>query len=492
MSVKMKIGLETHVQLNSATKMFCGCRNPANLKGDTPPNTVVCPTCMGMPGSKPQANKKAVELALAVSIALGCRVQRQTFFSRKTYFYPDMAKNYQISQYESPIAKEGVLRIGAGGLKKAVRIRRIQMEEDPAKLVHVGGEERLRKDGATRGLDAGEEEKYVLVDYNRSGIPLVEIVTEPDFDSPAEARAYLQKLAIILEYLGVYSAASEASIKTDANISISGGERVEIKNITGTKEIEKALGFEYMRQKNALARGARIEQETRAWDDVAGVTRSMRKKETEEEYGYIFEPDLAKIIISDSLKKKISGKIPELPDEKMRRFVRQYKISDAAAESMASSLDIAGLFEKAAKAVSVGVAASWISERLLKTLNYNKLAWRDCGLKAEWVIDLLRSFEEGKYSDDVAEQILWKMIEDRQPPGTVAKRHGFAAIDRTLDIDKIISGILEKNPKAVEDYKKGEAKALNFLVGQLMRETKGAVDAKRAREEILKKLKERD
>lgn len=475
MDVKMRIGLETHVQLNSATKMFCGCRNPVTLKRDAPPNTVVCPTCIGLPGSKPQANKKAVELALAVSIALGCKVAGRTFFSRKTYFYPDMAKNYQISQYESPIAREGVLRVGAGGVKKAVRIRRIQMEEDPAKLVHVGG--------------ASEEEKYVLVDYNRSGIPLVEIVTEPDFDSPAEARAYLQKLAIILEYLGVYSAASEASIKTDANISISGGGRVEIKNITGTKEIERALGFEYMRQKNAMARGARIEQETRAWDDVSGVTRSMRKKETEEEYGYIFEPDLSKIVISDSLKKKILGKIPELPDAKMRRFVKQYKISDAAAESIVSSLDIAGLFERGAKAVSVGVAASWISERLLKTLNYNKLAWRDCGLKAEWVIDLLKSFEAGKYSDDVAERILWKMIEDRQPPEIVAKRHGFAAIDRTLDVDKIISGILEKNPKAVEDYKKGEEKALNFLVGQLMRETKGAVDAKAARERVLKRLK---
>lgn len=471
MDVKLKIGLETHVQLNSATKMFCACRNPVNLKAEAPANTLVCPTCLGLPGSKPQANKKAVELALRVSTALGGRPLNQTFFSRKTYFYPDMAKNFQISQYESPLSKGGAMEVDSEGKKRCARIRRIQMEEDPAKLVHVGG-------------TADAEKNYVLVDYNRSGIPLIEIVTEPDFRSPKEARAYLQKLAIILEYLGVYDAASEASIKTDANISIEGGERVEIKNITGTKEIERALSFEYVRQKAAVSRGAKIVQETRAWDDVAGVTRLMRKKETEEEYGYIFEPDLAGIEISREMKKKAKMSMPELPDAKKMRFVRQYKLSEKTAESLASSIDIACLFERAAKSVSVGIAASWISERLLKTLNYNKKAWKDCGIEPAWVIELLQMFEAKKYSDDVTERILWKMIDERIPPLEAAKRHGFSQIDKTLDLDSIISGIFSKNPKAVEDYKKGEEKALNFLVGQLMRETRGAVDAKSAREKI--------
>ncbi|VVB59197.1 Aspartyl/glutamyl-tRNA(Asn/Gln) amidotransferase subunit B [uncultured archaeon] len=473
-NVPMKIGLETHVQLNSATKMFCGCRNPVNLKSEASPNTITCPICLGLPGSKPSANRRAFELATKVSLALGCKIAKETFFSRKTYFYPDMAKNFQITQYEVPLAKEGMIEMEAEAAKKEIRIRRVHMEEDPAKLVHVGG---MSSDG-----------KHVLVDYNRSGIPLIEIVTEPDFKSPKEARLYLNKLANILEYLGVYDATSEAAIKTDANISIAGGERVEVKNITGAKEIERALSFEYLRQKNIIARGGKVVQETRAWDDVSGTTKSLRKKETEEEYGYIFEPDLPKLEVPESLKKNIAAQIPELPDAKRKRFIKQYGISSKAAESIVSSIDLANLFEEAAKSVKVEIAAGWISGQLMKTLNYNNLSWKTSGLKPEWLIDLLKMFESKKYSDDVAERILWKMIDDKLPPRTAAEKHGLAEIDRKLDIQNIISEILAKNPKAIEDYKKGEEKSLNFLVGQLMRQTKGMVDAKKAREEIMKRI----
>lgn len=475
MSIEMKIGLETHVQLNSATKMFCGCKNAVQLKDEAPPNTLTCPICLGLPGSKPSANRRAFELAIKVSTALGCRIAKETFFSRKTYFYPDMAKNFQITQYEVPLAKKGMIEMEGETGKKHIRIRRIHMEEDPAKLVHVGG--------------TGSDGKYVLVDYNRSGIPLVEIVTEPDFRSPKEARLYLNKLANILEYLGVYDAASEAAIKTDANISIAGGERVEVKNISGAKEIERALSFEYLRQKNVLARGGKIIQETRAWDDVSGTTKPLRKKETEEEYGYIFEPDLPKLEVSEPLKKSIASEIPELPDAKRKRLIKQYKISEKTAESLVSSIDLANLFEETAKKVKVEIAAAWVSERLMKTLNYNNLTWKSSGLKPGWVIELLSMFEAGKYSDDAAEQILWKMVDDRLPPLQAAEKHGLSEINRSLDVGKIIAEILFRNPKAAEDYKKGEEKALNFLVGQLMRETKGAVDAKSAREKILKALK---
>lgn len=471
-SPKMKIGLETHVQLNSATKIFCGCRNPAVLKSEAAPNTIVCPTCLGLPGSKPVLNKKALELALKVSLAFGCAVADGMFFSRKTYFYPDMAKNFQITQNEAPLSKGGYVELGEAFAKKKIRLRRIHMEEDPAKLVHIGG------------MGAGN----VLVDYNRSGIPLIEIVTEPDFESPKEARAYLQKLAITLEYLGVYDSTSDAAIKTDANISIEGGERVEVKNITGTKEVERALSFEYVRQKSAKARGAKIVQETRAWDADTGISKPLRKKETEEEYGYIFEPDLPRLDCMESMKKPVASQIPELPDIKRNRLIKQYNISQKAAESIVSSIDLANLFEEAAKKIKTEIAASWISERLRKTLNYNNLTWKSCGLKQEWIIELLKLFEDGKYSDDVAERILWKMIDDKMPALKAAKKYGFSEIDKQIDIEKIISEIIAKNPKAAADYKKGELKALNFLVGQLMRETKGAVDAKKARELMMEKL----
>lgn len=472
MDVEMKIGLETHVQLNSATKMFCGCKNPVNLKAEAMPNTITCPICLGLPGSKPAANKRAFLLAAKVSIALGCKIAKETFFSRKTYFYPDMAKNFQITQYEVPLAKEGNVEMDSELGKKQIRIRRIHMEEDPAKLVHVGG------------LGAGG--KNTLVDYNRSGIPLIEIVTEPDFKSPKEARLYINKLANILEYLEVYDSSSEASIKTDANISIAGGERVEVKNISGAKEIERALAFEYLRQKNVVARGGKISQETRAWDDVSGTTKLLRKKETEEEYGYIFEPDLPKLEVSESMKKDIASQIPELPDSKRKRLIKQYKISEKAAESIVSSIDLVNLFEEAAKKVKVEIAAGWICGQLMKTLNYNNKTWKTAGLKPEWFIELLKMFESKKYSDDVTERILWKMLDDKLPPMDAAKKHGLSSINKGIDIEKIIAGILAKNPKAVEDYKGGEEKSLNFLVGQLMRETKGAVDAKDARELISK------
>lgn len=489
----MKIGLETHVQLNSATKMFCGCKNPvhfqaAGFKGSKPghkefhglkveahPNTITCPICLGLPGSKPSANRRAFELAAKVSIALGCSIAKETFFSRKTYFYPDMAKNFQITQYEIPLAKEGIVEMDYENGKKQIRIRRIHMEEDPAKLIHIGG--------------IGGDGKHALIDYNRSGIPLIEIVTEPDFKSPKEARLYLNKLATVLEYLGVYDSSSEASIKTDANISIAGGERVEVKNISGAKEIERALAFEYMRQKNVAARGGKIAQETRAWDDVSGTTKLLRKKETEEEYGYIFEPDLPKLEVSELLKKSIAAQIPELPDAKRKRIMAQYKIAEKTAESIVSSIDLANLFESAAKTVKAEIAAAWISERLMKTLNYNSLTWKSSGLRPEWVVSLLEMFQAGKYSDDVAERILWKMIDDKAPPLEAAKKHGLCEIDSSIDIENIISGILARNAKAAEDYKKGEERSLNFLVGQVMRETKGAVDAKSARENLLKIMK---
>jgi len=374
----VKIGLETHVQLNSKSKIFCGCRNPVNLAEEPEPNTLLCETCLGLPGSKPRANKAIVEMAIKVAVALDCAIAKETFFSRKTYFYPDMNKNFQITQYEVPIAEGGHV-ISSG---KKIRIRRVHMEEDPSKIVHVGG--------------IGG--RYTLLDYNRSGTPLIEIVTEPDFTSPTEARLFLQKLASILEYLGVYDSSSKAVLKSDANISLSGGERIEVKNITGTKEIEQALNYEITRQKSVLNRGGKIIQATRMWNPDAGVTKEMRTKETEEDYGYIMEPDLTKIDSLDGLAIRLKKSLPELPDQKQKRFVKQFKISDKMAESLVSDKDIAELFEFVVKKSDPKVAGTWIGVYLLKTLNWNGIRFRDSKLKKEWIADLIVMFEKGKQS----------------------------------------------------------------------------------------------
>lgn len=465
----MMCGLETHVQLPSKTKIFCGCENPINTKKEIEPNTLTCPTCLGMPGSKPRTNKKVIHLATKAALALNCKIAKEMFFSRKTYFYPDMSKNFQTTQFEIPLATSGTIEIDIEGKKKKIRIRRVHIEEDPAKLIH--------------------ESNNTLVDYNRAGVPLIEIVTEPDFTSPKEARIYLFKLAQILEYLGIYDPDSTASIKTDANLSIMGGERAEVKNITGTKEIERALSFEYIRQKNMYKRGSKITQETRRWLPESGITKLMRTKETEADYGYIFEPDLTEITIKESQKSEIKKQLPELPDEKKARFTKQYKISRKAAEGITSEPRLADLFENVAKKVKTEIASAWLAGPLLKTLNYNNMTYKTSGLKEKWLIDLLLDFQKGKYSDLVAEKILWKMLDDKTDHITAAKKHGFSAIDATLDIKKIIGKIIKSNQKAAADYKSGEQKALNFLVGQVMKETKGAIDAKSAREMLIKSLK---
>ncbi|MEM5812551.1 MAG: Asp-tRNA(Asn)/Glu-tRNA(Gln) amidotransferase subunit GatB [Candidatus Aenigmatarchaeota archaeon] len=469
---KVKIGLETHVQLNTQSKMFCGCRNPVNLSEEPEPNTVTCETCLGLPGSKPRANEAVVHSAIKVALALNCRIAKETYFSRKTYFYPDMSKNFQISQYEIPLATGGWMDISLDGKVKRIRLKRLHMEEDPAKLIHIGG--------------IGG--KYVLVDYNRSGIPLIEIVTEPDFESPEEARAFLNKLSMVLEYLGVYDSNSKAVFKSDANISIKGGERVEIKNITGTKEIENALKYEIIRQSNLLKKGEAVSQSTRMWNPEIQATQALREKETEEDYGYIFEPDLTSIEIANEWIGKAKAQIPELPDQKYQRFLEKYEISEKLAESLVSELDIANLFEEVAKKIQPKLAASWIAGYLKKTLNYNGIRWKDSGLKEGWIVSLLKMFESGELTDRNAELVIRKVVEDRLPPEVVMERHKIPrkVLGVSDEIEQKIMSVLEKNKKAVNDYKSGEEKALHFLIGLCIKETGGSVDAQEIRKVILK------
>jgi aspartyl-tRNA(Asn)/glutamyl-tRNA(Gln) amidotransferase subunit B len=468
---RIKIGLETHVQLNTKSKIFCGCRNPVNLREEPEPNTLCCETCLGMPGSKPRANEAVLQAALKVALALNFQVAEETYFSRKTYFYPDMSKNFQISQYEIPLASKGWVDISLEGKPKSIQLRRLHMEEDPARLVHVGG------------LGG----KYVLVDYNRSGIPLIEIVTEPDFASPEEARLFLAKLATILEYLGVYDPGSKAVFKSDANVSLEGGNRVEIKNITGTKEIELALKYEIIRQSNMLRKGEIVEQSTRMWSPELQATQALREKETEEDYGYIFEPDLTVMEIPQASLKGIRKGLPELPDQKYQRFIHTYFISDKLSESLTSELDIANLFEAVAKKVPPKLAASWIAGYLKKTLNYNGVRWRDSCLKEEWIVRLLDMFQAGLLTDRNAELVIRHMVSDRLPPEKAMQKHKIAKKESGMaETEKALRSVLEKNKKAVDDYRSGQEKALHFLVGLCMRETKGAADAREIRRLIQK------
>lgn len=468
--MKLKIGLETHVQLNTRSKIFCECANPLLPEKEPGPNTLTCETCLGMPGSKPVTNREVVEAALRVALALGSRISPEIFFSRKTYFYPDMSKNFQITQYEVPLARGGHIEIGG---KKKIRIRRVHVEEDPAKLVHVGG------------LGG----KHVLVDYNRSGIPLMEIVTEPDFSSPEEAREFLHKLEIILEYLGVYDSASRAVMKSDANISIAGGARVEVKNITGTKDIEQALKYEIIRQRNMMGRGLEVRMSTRSWNPDLGVTEELRGKEEEEEYGYIFEPDLTRIEIQKALVEREKKSLPELPDQKLSRFIKQYKISGKMAESLVSELEIAELFEWVAKKLSPRLAGSWISGYLKKTLNWHNIKFRQSGLRKEWVLETVRLYGDGKLTDRNAELVIRKMVEESRPPETIIRKHKLAKLAKPGELKKFAEKVLKANPKAAEDYSRGEVKALHFLVGQVVRESKGRLDANDVRKTLVKMLR---
>ncbi|MEK6909472.1 MAG: Asp-tRNA(Asn)/Glu-tRNA(Gln) amidotransferase subunit GatB, partial [Candidatus Aenigmatarchaeota archaeon] len=311
--MKSVMGLECHVNLLSKSKLFCN--SPTDYE-NYDPNETTCPVCTGMPGSKPSLNKKIVESGLMVAKALNCEISPVMFFSRKSYFYPDMPKNFQITQYEIPLARNGYLQI----TNKKIRIRRIQIEEDPGKLIHVGG--------------SITNAQYVLVDYNRAGMPLIEVVTEPDFENVQEVREFLSKLQSILEHLEVYDASKEASLRVDANISLEGGTRVEIKNITGFVNVEKALSYEIVRQQNLVRMGMQVERETRHFDETTKTTATLRKKETEEDYGYIFEPDLPQFTISEKMVKATEKRMPELPDSRVKRFIKKYTLPENQSQTI--------------------------------------------------------------------------------------------------------------------------------------------------------------
>lgn len=465
--MKIMMGLELHVHILTKSKFFCSC--PTNYDGKEP-NEITCPTCLGFPGSKPKINKKVLDLALMVAKSLNCKIAPLMFFSRKSYFYPDMSKNFQISQYEVPLATAGYLEIS----NKKIRIRRVHMEEDPAKVVHVGGD-----------ITSAQ---YVLVDYNRAGIPMVEIVTEPDFESTKEVREFLSKLSSILEHLEVYDSSKEAALRVDANISLEGGERIEVKNITGFANVEKALNYEIVRQENLLRMGMKVQRETRHFDAETNMTASLRKKEFEEDYGYIEEPDLTEIEISDKWIGQMEKQMPELPDARIKRFVKQYKLGERDSKVIVYvDKALADFFENCCKIYKKPKdAARWVVGDLLKCLNYQGISIRESKVKTKTFVELLQLIDKKKITERLAKEIIKELVETGKSPREIVKEGGLGKVeDKELEI--IVKEVIKENEKAVEDYKVGNEKAIEFLLGQVLRKIKATGDPNKIRK-LIKKL----
>ncbi|MEK6874431.1 MAG: Asp-tRNA(Asn)/Glu-tRNA(Gln) amidotransferase subunit GatB [Nanoarchaeota archaeon] len=446
------IGLEVHVELNTLTKLFCSCSR--HYEESEVPNSRVCPTCFGHPGSKPVLNRVALEKALKLALALNCKIAAQLIFSRKSYFYPDMSKNYQITQYEEPLGRQGQLKLSSG---RIIHITRMHMEEDPASLIHSGS--------------------YVLVDYNRSGNPLVEVVTAPELCSPQEARDLMKQLVILLEYLEIFDN-DECVIKADANISVksSGYTRVEIKNITGFKEIESALCYEIKRQLKDIKDGIKIQGETRGWDAQKQVTYSMRSKESEEDYGYIIDADLVPINISQALIKQIRDTMPELADAKTQRFATKGVLFETA-KVISSDKDLAEFLESVIeKGANPSLAANWVRRELVRVLKHEKVKLRDSRLTPQHMADLIELIETNVISEKTGQRIIEKLAQKSFDVKAYVKEEGLSRISDASALEQYAKEVIAEHISAVKDYHSGEEKAFNFLVGKVMQKTKGKGD----------------
>ncbi len=472
MEFEAVIGLEVHAQLLTKTKIFCSCKNEFGA----PPNTNVCPVCLGMPGSLPVLNKRAVEYAVKAALALNCKINRYSVFARKHYFYPDLPKAYQITQYELPFAENGWIEIEKpDGTKKRIRIRRIHMEEDAGKTIHGEG---------------SDSNSYV--DLNRAGTPLIEIVSEPDISTPEEARLYTQKLRDILVWIGVNDGnLEEGSLRCDANVSIRPkgskefGTRTEIKNVNSFRFIQKALEYEIERQIGIVKSGGEVIQETRLFDSQKGITKTMRTKEEAEDYRYFPEPDLPPLIIDEEWLEAIKASLPELPDQVKERFIEEFGITPYDASILVRNRELATFFEKAAKAYGgeAKKVANFVISDLLGILNEEKLEISETPIKPEQVAELLSLVDNGVISLRVArEEVLPEMLKFGKEPRKIVEEKGLVQISDESALKEVILKVFENNEKAVKQYKEGnekqKQKAVKYLIGQVMKETKGKANPK--------------
>ena len=472
------IGLEVHAELLTKSKMFCGC---AVVDSSTAqPNRYICPVCTGQPGSLPVLNKKAVELAVRVGLALNCEIHIESIFARKNYFYPDLPKGYQISQYDQPLASDGKIQIETGSGPKDVRIRRVHLEEDTGKLSHADG--------------------YSYIDYNRSGVPLLEIVTEPDLRSPEEVRAYATKLHAILRYLGVNSGDMEKGvIRFEANVSVreAGSDqfntRTEIKNLNSFRALTQGTEYEIKRQSEVYARGGTVEQETLGFNEVTGKTYSQRGKESAHDYRYFPEPDLPPLVLDGIGIESIRASLPELPDAKTRRFIEQYELKPQEARLLISERALANYFEAvAARSNSPAkTISSWIAGEFLRFMNDLNIDVTNIPVPAEDLAQLIDLVTNKSISGNSGKVVLGEMFRNGGKPEEIVSAKNLTQVSDEAFIQETVTKILNDNPKEVEQYLAGKESILQWLMGQVARATKGKADPTVARESLLKTLEEK-
>lgn len=466
------IGLEIHAQLLTDTKIFCGCSTSFGSE----PNTQTCPVCIGMPGTLPVLNKKVVEFAIKTGLALNCHITQLNRFARKNYFYPDLPKGYQISQYELPICERGFLDIFTNGTRRRVGITRIHMEEDAGKNIH-------QRDAS-------------YVDLNRTGVPLLEIVTEPDIRTPVEAAVFMKKLRTILRYLKVCDGNMEqGSLRCDANVSLRPvgsegfGTKTEIKNINSFRFVEKALEFEIKRQLKILREGGSIVQETRLWDSETGKTNSMRSKEEAHDYRYFPEPDLLPIQIDEDWISSIKAELPELPDAKKARFLDEFGLPDQQAEMLTEERELAEWFESAvSNGVNPKAVSNWITTELMGMMNETGDTLKDIKITPSMLASLIKQIEAGTISGKIAKTVFQEMYQSGKQPEEIIKEKGLVQISDEGELEKMVEEVLAASSEEVERFKNGEAKLMGYFVGQVMKKTRGKANPKLVNEIIRKKL----
>lgn len=453
------IGLEVHVELATKTKIFCGC---STAFGGAP-NTHTCPVCTGMPGSLPVLNKQVVEYAMAVGLATGCSITRRCKFDRKNYFYPDNPQNYQISQLYQPICRDGGVEIETSGGKKTIGIHEIHMEEDAGKLIH------------------DEWGDCSLVDYNRSGVPLIEIVSEPDMRSAEEVIAYLEKLRMIIQYLGASDCKlNEGSMRADVNLSVREagtgqlGTRTEMKNLNSFKAIARAIEHEKNRQADLLEEGKKVVQETRRWDDAREFSYAMRSKEDAQDYRYFPEPDLPPLVISDAWINEVKARQPELRTEKMARYRKEYGLPDYDTEIITGSKHLADLFEAAAKLCGKPKKVSnWLMGETMRLLKEQEMEPEELTFSPANLAKLVALTEAGSINSTVAKEVFEKIFHEDIDPDSYVQEHGLKTVNDEGALRAAVERVVQENPQSVADYRNGKEKAIGFLVGQAMKAMKG-------------------
>ncbi len=467
------IGLEIHAQLLTDTKIFCSC----STKFGAAPNNHTCPVCLGMPGVLPVLNKKVVEFTIKMALATHCRINTENSFARKNYFYPDLPKGYQISQYAYPLAEHGYVDVELDGGRKVIGITRIHMEEDAGKLIH------------------DEHNPSSYVDLNRTGVPLIEIVSEPDIRSAEEAAAYLRRLHEILVYLEICDGnMEEGSFRCDANVSLrprgqeAFGTRAELKNMNSFRNVQRALEYEIKRQQYILEGGGEIIQETRLWDDSQGVTNAMRSKEEAHDYRYFPDPDLVTIAIGDDWVADLKSLMPELPLEKRERFVREYEIPAYDAGVLTTSRALADYYEAVVKLCGQPkVAANWVMGDILRFLNEEKRDIGECPVSPRSLADMIRLIEDGTISGKMAKDVVEEMYKTGKPPRTVVEEKGLVQITDEGALAEVVARVLAENSNQLNQYRSGKDKLFGFFVGQVMKATQGKANPQLIND-LLKKM----